>query len=136
MWVLVVPYLGIVKGSACGCHGSQPCQCPMCVQECVSGIHAQPRYWHSLATGWASKWESSNCIHQPGRETPGPLGHQAELQRPGQSNIWAPEPARVRGLVTSLSRNMSQAHICYKCLNYSYTAETLWFDFTINILSK
>lgn len=133
MWVLMVTYLGIVKGSALSVvvivasHVSVPCVC-----------RSEPlEYTLSFATSWASKWESSSSsIHQPGRETSGPPGHQAELQQPGQSNTWAPEPARVRGLVTSLSRNMLRAHIYYKCLYYSYMAETLRFDLTINFLSK
>lgn len=133
MWALMVTYLGIVKGSALSVavsvasRVSVPCVC-----------RSEPLgYSLSFATSWASKWESSSSsIRQPGRQTSGPPGHQAELQQPGQSNTWAPEPARVRGLVTSRSRNMSRAHIYYKCPYYSYMAETLWSDLTINILSK
>lgn len=81
----------------------------------------------------ASKWESSSCMHQLGKTTPKPPGHKAELQQPGQTNTWAPEPARVRGLVIFLSKNIvSVSHL----LQIPEMAKTVWFYFTISILRK
>lgn len=125
----MVPYWGIVKDSAlsraviAASHVSVP-------GVCRSG---SLEYMLRLT---ASKWESSSCMHPFGKTTPRLPGHEAELQQSGQRNTWAPEPARVRDLVTSLSKILFQPYIYYKCLKYSYMVKTLRFYFTISILRK